>query len=104
MPDQRQFTRLKVRYPVVFVWKDESGEHAGRGVTSNISAGGMLIITSNCPPVSSIIHCEMLLPSPEGESVVALEGSATGSVLRKQNNDGESGFAVRSSEFVVRYR
>jgi hypothetical protein len=104
MPQLRQFTRFNVRYPVVFVWKDESGEHAGRGVTSNISAGGMLILSSDCPPTSSIIHCEMSLPSPEGGSVMALEGTATGSVLRKQNNDREAGFAIRSSEFIVRYR
>jgi hypothetical protein len=103
MPQLRQFARFTLKVPVIFAWSDEGGEHAGEGVTSNISAGGMFIVSSVCPPRNSVIHCEMLLPSPNGKDIEELEGAATGSVVRTQEN-GESGFAIFSSDFVVRSR
>jgi len=103
MPQLRQYARFTLRVPVVFAWRDEDGEHAGRGFTSNISAGGIFIVSSICPPMASIVHCEMPLPSPNGETVEEFEGTASGSVIRNQKN-GESGFAIFSSDFVVRRR
>lgn len=103
MPQLRQFTRFKLRFPVFFIWKDQGGEHEGRGITSDISVAGMFILSSVCPPMGSVIHCEMLLPSPNKQNVEPLEGTATGSVVRT-HEDGESGFAVFSNEFIVRHR
>jgi hypothetical protein len=104
MPQLRQFTRFKLRFPVVFVWKDEGGQHEGQGITSNISVAGMFIQSSVCPPVGSSIRCEIFLASANQENnIAALEGDATGSVVRT-HTDEESGFAVSSSEFVVRQR
>jgi hypothetical protein len=103
MPQLRKFTRFTLRVPVVFGWTDQGGEHAGRGVTSNISAGGMFIVSSICPPTSSVVHCEMLLPSPSAKGIEEFEGRAIGSVVRSQQS-GENGFAVFSNDFVVRHR
>jgi hypothetical protein len=96
----RSHFRVQLDLPVVFRWRDRSGRHQAEGVTRDISAAGVFVLSEVFPPVSAIIRCEVLIPSLDVQAQGSLlEVIAVGHVVRA----GESnGFAVRSKKFVLR--
>lgn len=64
---RRSAVRYKLRLPVIFRWND-GVEHTSGGFTSDLALDGALIVSSDCPPLGSDVHVEVLFPSPEREN------------------------------------
>ena len=59
--------RFELRAPATFWWMSGKGLlHSCTGVTRNISNSGVLIATSEYPPVGTAIQIAVLLPRSEG--------------------------------------
>ena len=88
----RAAVRYKLRLPVIFRWND-GVEHTSGGFTSDVAMDGALILSSECPPVGSEVHMEVLLPSPGSESAELRVGCA-GTVIHSSRRSGYSAFGV----------
>jgi hypothetical protein len=95
--------RRQIRYPlrvhVVFRWSDTEGfAHRGRGWTQNVSEGGLLIRTEDCPKVGDPVDLTLRVPTlriPSSEPSPQME--MTGKVVRVMPSEAgkHGGFAVR---------
>ena len=102
---ERKFLRIPVGTRAVFSWSKKRGqENRGKGVTRDISAGGMYLYTKTPPPVGSSVKLELLLPKVRG-AVQAFKMKVLGRVVRVQPpEDPEeltSGFAAITDRFVL---
>ena len=102
---ERKFLRVPVGTRAVFTWGSREGtEKRGKGVTRDISAGGMYLYTKTPPPVGSSIKLDLLLPRVRG-AMEALRMKVMGRVVRVHPPDeGErqiSGFATVTDRFVL---
>jgi hypothetical protein len=100
--------RKRVRYRLgtkaVFAWEDPKGNQLkGRGVTRDISLGGVFIFSSECPAVGKTVRLNVFLP-PCQKSAPATRIATKGTVVRIDHppeGDNVSGFAVASKEFTL---
>ena len=102
---ERKFLRVPVGTRAVFTWGSQEGaEKRGKGVTRDISAGGIYLYTKTPPPVGSSIKLDMLLPKVRG-AMEALRMKVMGRVVRVHPPDEEerriSGFAAVTDRFVL---
>jgi len=62
--DRRQHQRYDLEAPLSFSWKDQRGiRQNGKGLSSNLSVGGILVSTSDPPPNGTRIRLSVLFPS-----------------------------------------
>lgn len=93
--ESRSVARYVLDLPVVFHWKDASGQRfSGTGFTRDISSAAMFVIASEMPASDVLVTCEVMLPRhPSGTS---MQISARGRVLRV-----EHGLDLRHRGFAV---
>ena len=88
--------------PTTFMWSDERGlRQSAKGVTRNISAGGVFVEADTLPPVGLPVRLEIMLP-PLRVGVPGIRLLAEGRVLRVEPaaEDGP-GFAAVNERFVL---
>jgi hypothetical protein len=75
-----------------------------QGKTRNLSVGGMFIVSPECPPVSTVVRCEVNLPALPGstEAMAPMNLAAVGRVIRTEGAGGQPGFALRHRVTVLR--
>jgi hypothetical protein len=99
--ERRRSERFVVVAPVIFSWRTRNGIlKTARGITRNICVKGMFVASEDCPPVSSVVRCEVQLPAFEGseEPVVPLVLQAVGRVVRvRLHNTIGFGMSSRAS-------
>lgn len=104
--DRRRRERYDLRAPLSFSWRDLSKiRQRHDGVLSNISGGGLFILTLDPPPKGSQVHVRVSIPtvSPGRELIIR----ATGEVVRLESAvgaEGRTGFATIINHFSVRGR
>ena len=104
-PRQRQFLRIPLGTTAVFLWgKRAAKKKRGKGVTRDISAGGLYLDTDTPPPVGSHVKLEFLLPKVRGV-IENLRMKVTGRVVRVQppqrEEESGSGFAAITDRFIL---
>jgi len=102
---ERKFLRIPVGTAAVFSWGKRVGDKKrGKGVTRDISAGGMYLYTETPPPVGAPVKLELLLPKVRGV-LQNLRMKVMGRVVRVQPPEGEdepiSGFAAITDRFIL---
>jgi len=90
---RRAAVRYSLRLPVIFRWRDETGDHTEGGFTRDVALDGAFIVSSNCPPIGCDVRIEVLFPSPYGPSGV-LRIECAGKVMRVESNSECNGFGV----------
>jgi PilZ domain len=95
---RRRSQRYGLQVPAVIVWTDQEGcRHKVEGVTRDIAADGVFVMTPECPIANSTVRVEVRLPrsSSDGND---LRIKATGEVLRVQESGGIRGIAVHTDQ------
>lgn len=86
--------RFRLRAPAVFVWMDHDGVvQRGEGVTEDVSACGVFVISDTLPLAGAMVQVDIVLPNLEGSG----PGSrlcGEGRVLRVERSEARSGFAA----------
>lgn len=100
----RKFERYRLDLPVTFMWRHPKGDcEQGAGFAWDISVAGMFVVTSQCPPLTTQVWCEVMLPqSHTNDSVRKLR--AAGPVLRTLSagvEDHPGGFVIYGSPFLL---
>lgn len=101
--ERRRSKRYSVTAPVVVTWKGRNGRRkTAQGMTRDICLKGLFVATDTCPPVSSVVRCEVLLPELEGSQapVARFVLQAVGRVVRTERDKVE-GFGVRTRASVL---
>jgi c-di-GMP-binding flagellar brake protein YcgR len=92
--ERRRSIRFQLRCEVNCTWRDELGlTNTLKGVTYDISAGGLFITSSQTPWTGSLVAVDINLPG-RGTMAVQLQLRGTGRVVRVLQNGARSGFAV----------
>ena len=89
---------------MLFCWTVNGRRHVGEGLACNISADGMFVASSKCPPNNSAVQCQLLLPALQ-RNAAAMKctlADIAGHVLRGEVEEDEKGFAVQCRRFVLR--
>lgn len=94
---ERVFSRVRLTAPVSFGWKTPGMAWFGDGITRDMSARGMYVVSETSPPLATVVRCNVCLPPLEPSQHV-LTGIVVGRVIRVD----ETGFAVTSKVFVLR--
>ena len=95
----RKARRYTVSAPTLFMWAPQDGKpQSGSGVTRDITAFGVYVVTDALPPVGARVQIEIALPKlTEKSSGMQLHGE--GVVLRSDSGVAtERGFAA-SAQF-----
>jgi len=98
--ERRRATRYRLSTSAIFMWAPHDGQpHGAQGVTRDINASGVYVLTDVLPPVGALVQLDILLPKLKDPGFgMSLAGE--GVVLRVEphgaNNAGaaESGFAA----------
>jgi hypothetical protein len=96
----RRATRYRLSAPALFLWAaQEENPQSGQGVTRDIQASGVYVLTDALPPVGALVQLDILLPKLEDPGFgMSLAGE--GVVLRvephgsKGAGTGKAGFAA----------
>jgi hypothetical protein len=101
--ERRGHERHDLSAPVKFEWDSPDNTHRqGTGITRNLSAGGVFVITDDPPTPGAIVHFEVDLDTSRLDSAVTVR--AKGQVNRVEITDsagGVSGFAVSSRRMRI---
>jgi Tfp pilus assembly protein PilZ len=106
--EQTTNSRRQIRYPlrvhVAFRWSDSHGStHRGRGWTQNVSEGGLLVRTEDCPKVGDSVDLTLRVPSLRMRgSETSSRMEMTGKVVRvvPEGEGGKHGGFAVSREFA----
>jgi len=90
--EQRATTRYKIELPVFFRWQDKEATHHGRGLTRNMSTGGLFITSSRSPVPSANLTVEIRVSWSE-RPAQDVRLNVKGRVIRVE----EGGFAVEGA-------
>jgi hypothetical protein len=94
--ERRRHQRQDLSAPVKFDWESsDSTHHQGTGITRDISAGGLFVMTEHPPPVGTTVRFEVDLDTSRLGSAVTVR--AKGQVDRIEMTDLAGrlgGFAV----------
>jgi len=86
--------------PALFLWAPHEGEpQGGQGVTRDINASGVYVLTDQLPPVGALIQVEVLLPKME-DSSVGMSLAGEGVVLRVEPS-GSQGAGTSERGFAA---
>lgn len=93
-----------MRTPAIFHWKRSRNDHfQGEGVTRDISAAGVYVLTPTCPPVNSVVQVEVIFQQLHRAATTRIKAGMK--VLRVEHdvmNEGGSGFAAVGKGFTLR--
>jgi hypothetical protein len=83
-----------MRVPVLAQWNDQAGDVKDvSGISRDISARGVFVVSSVQPPESAQVMVEVIIPSlTQGAKEMHL--SSDGLVVRVEESDGALGYAV----------
>jgi len=92
--------RYPLRASVVYRWRDSDGtRRCGRGWTQDVSEGGVLVCSENCPAVGELLDLALRVPTLRTPvPAPALRMDMKAKVIRILNDTGEGknlGFAAR---------
>lgn len=81
----RRANRYEITAPVSYWWSLRKGPmHSGHGEMRNISHSGVLVATTECPPLGTVVEMSVVLPRVRGNgNGMKLHGE--GIVLRLQD-------------------
>jgi hypothetical protein len=97
--DLRRFARHPIAATALFSWKDLGARRAGNGVTRDICAAGVFVWSDICPPESTQVQTELVLPPLHAEAS-PLRMKVLGQVVRIEAQP-RMGFAVHSQNFIL---
>jgi hypothetical protein len=96
----RRARRYRLSAPALFLWAPHEGEpQGGQGVTRDINASGVYVLTDQLPPVGALIQVEVLLPKME-DSSVGMSLAGEGVVLRVEPS-GSQGAGTSERGFAA---
>jgi hypothetical protein len=96
--EHNRAVRFKLRAPVIFRWRDQSGRRKERvGYTRDISISGAFVICSTPPPLGTAVQLEIHLPPLERDTLQHLNLEVKGKVVRVMGTNQMSGFAAIGS-------
>lgn len=73
--ERRASKRYRVRARVIFQWEDSRKDRfQGEGITKNISATGIYVLTSSRPPDDAILQAKIVFPHPHVDSAAEIKG------------------------------
>ncbi len=99
--ERRQHERYPWGFAVVLRWKDVHRHRIKyEGLTRDISAQGMFVFATTCPPKGAAVHYDVFLP-PRRWPGPGLRIGGTGQVIRVES---VSGAGRRWSGLAVRFR
>ena len=101
MKENRHISRLPLKVPVIFRWRDRQGTRCrGNGFTRDLSSEGMFVVSDRCPPAGAAIKLNLILPALSREAL-GLRMAGQGRVLRVDATGGAptGGFAARNESF-----
>jgi hypothetical protein len=94
--DRRGSVRFELHMPVICRWKDHQGnQHEIGGFSRDISTAGMFVLSSGLPPDGTDVSVEVLLPPLGGATSRGLQLRSVGEVVRVEQGEAATGFAVR---------
>lgn len=84
--DRRRHDRYDLIVPVAFFWSDSQRNRSqGRGVTRDLCANGLFVMTDTLPPVHTMLRLEIYFESPGSGSAVVIVSK--GHVCRVEPSD-----------------
>jgi hypothetical protein len=104
---RRKYERFPTNAPVLFRWKANNLIRFEKGMTRDISKGGMYIIGAHAPPAKFVIRCQVLLPALEADPrpFACTVANVVGRVLRDETTTGPpNGFAIQCYGWVLNAR
>lgn len=101
----RRFVRHQMELPIIFSWSDGHGvRRQAAGRARDVSAGGVFLRSSSCPPVGTPVRVSAFLPSL-GSFRPTLWFEARGRVVRVESAEGPDpwcGFATANEKLALR--
>ncbi len=93
----RRAKRYRLSVPALFTWAPQEGKpRNGKGVTRDVNASGVYVLTDVLPPVGALVQLDILIPKLEDPGFgMSLAGE--GVVLRVEPQGAgtsEAGFAA----------
>ena len=97
LAERRSLRRFELMAPVLYRWKDEA-DRFDVGCCRNVSAAGIFVLTTHCPPLHTEIDVELVLPAFD-PSTTEVRLRCIARVVRIQARDevGDFGFAAAGS-------
>jgi hypothetical protein len=98
--DLRKAKRYRLSAPALFLWAHQEGTpQSGRGITRDINAAGVYVLTDMLPPVGALVQLDILLPKLEDPGFgMSLAGE--GVVLRAEPH-GAQGAGTSKAGFAA---
>jgi hypothetical protein len=106
----RKAKRYRLSAPALFLWAHHEGApQSGRGITRDLNAAGVYVLTDTLPPVGALVQLDVLLPKLEdpgfgmslaGEGVV-LRVEAQGAGISKAGFAASVNFYPEASASVL---
>lgn len=95
----RKTKRYRLSAPTLFLWAPHEGKpKSGKGVTRDINASGVYVITDVLPPVGALLQLDVLIPKLEDPGFgMSLAGEGVVLRVEPQGPEGahsEGGFAA----------
>jgi hypothetical protein len=96
----RKAKRYRLSAPALFLWAHHEGApQSGRGVTRDLNAAGVYVLTDTLPPVGALVQLDVLLPKLEDPGFgMSLAGE--GVVLRVEPH-GAQGAGTSKAGFAA---
>lgn len=96
----RKAKRYRLSAPALFLWAAQEGKlQSGQGVTRDMNASGVYVLTDALPPVGALVQLDILLPKL-ADPGFGMSLAGEGVVLRVESKgsqgveSGEAGFAA----------
>jgi hypothetical protein len=96
----RKAKRYRLSAPALFLWAPHEGKpKSGQGVTRDINASGVYVLTDVLPPVGALVQLDILIPKLEDPGFgMSLVGEGVVLRVESQGPEGagasEAGFAA----------
>ncbi len=101
--EQRRHQRIDLGALVRFNWPASAHNKGhGKGITRDLSAGGLFVISDNLPLAASIVEFEVDLESSSLGSVVNIQGRGQVSRVEVPGPDGLGGFAISTRRMKLK--
>jgi hypothetical protein len=101
--ERRTYERSDVSAPVKFGWDLSDGtQRQGTGITRDLSAGGLFVMTDDLPPVGTTIHFEVdLATSRLGSTTIRAKGLVNR--IETTRSAGQvGGFAISTRRMMLK--
>jgi hypothetical protein len=80
----RTTSRVDLRVPVLFEWRDGGAKHQAAGISRDVSPEGLYVLSDVCPRRQSVTRCRLVLPALETASPEVIGGVITADGLRSK--------------------